>query len=421
MYSGNKPSTSLSQARVNEKISLVNLIISEFYTILNSNVFCSPTIDSKASNIKNEICIAIENIKMRIGAVMGFFMTNIVKIVSNDRVELQIQSKIASPKIASQKINTSKTLPNTRRTITPDYGNVYFINMTYILGHIESIISKLKNFSEPLVESQCSEFDPKIFQNIDRKLIILKESIKDINISSNRIDYNKCECGLDMFVENEHSELQCRCGLIKKVSAVVTSDEYMAIDGQRTKSGAYEPSRHCRFWLERIQGIEAKDIPEDDQQQLRACFARDHINMAHLTCKKMRYYLKECGLTKYNENVALLMNMFSGRSSYRLTYMEKKATNQYFSKIHEIYDLLFKSNEYDKNNRPYYPYFLFKIFEHMFNKQPEKLTILDYIHLQSADTVMKNDQKFKVICEYDGGALGISYIATNYIEYTRFR
>jgi hypothetical protein len=38
-------------------------------------------------------------------------------------------------------------------------------------------------------------------------------------------------------------------------------------------------------------------------------------------------------------------------------------------------------------NRPYYPYFIYKIAEDEFKDNPEKLKILDYIHMKSEDTI----------------------------------
>jgi hypothetical protein len=46
-------------------------------------------------------------------------------------------------------------------------------------------------------------------------------------------------------------------------------------------------------------------------------------------------------------------------------------------------------------NKPYYPYFIYKILEEMFKDNAEKSRLLDYIHLQSRETVIKNDKYYQ--------------------------
>jgi hypothetical protein len=65
-------------------------------------------------------------------------------------------------------------------------------------------------------------------------------------------------------------------------------------------------------------------------------------------------------------------------------------------------------------NKPYYPYFIYKLYEDEFKDDPAKLRILEYIHLQSKDTVTKNDIIYRSIAELAPPEDGIVYRPTIY-------
>ena len=57
---------------------------------------------------------------------------------------------------------------------------------------------------------------------------------------------------------------------------------------------------------------------------------------------------------------------------------------------------------FDRQNKPYYPYFIYKILENMFCKS-SKIRILECIHLQSRETVIDNDLIYEKICDSSNG------------------
>jgi hypothetical protein len=60
--------------------------------------------------------------------------------------------------------------------------------------------------------------------------------------------------------------------------------------------------------------------------------------------------------------------------------------------------ILYKEVHPEEGNIPYYPYFFLQIFKQLFRNNPEKLRIIQYIHLQSRETVTKNDITFQQMC-----------------------
>ena len=234
------------------------------------------------------------------------------------------------------------------------------------------------------------------------------------------VDYERCECGMTMTTFLDVSELICEeCNLVRRISGTIIREEQLySADGLKLKNNSYDPTRHYYFWVERIQGIETRNIAEEDYEKLSYAFKRDRVNLKLLTITIMRKYLKDCGLTTYNVNAVSLIKHFSGISPPRLTYAENRDITAYFNKVLEIYDTLSKSEE--KNNRPYYPYFIFKIMEYYFVGS-EKLKLLNGIHLQSEQTVAKDDIIWEKICKHNGFELGIPYVNTNYIKYMLLR
>jgi len=76
-----------------------------------------------------------------------------------------------------------------------------------------------------------------------------------INKNIKEVVYEMCICVTKMDIDPIASTLICKnCGIIKELYGTVFEDEqFYYQEGQRTKHGTYDPSKHCRFWVERIQ------------------------------------------------------------------------------------------------------------------------------------------------------------------------
>ncbi len=243
----------------------------------------------------------------------------------------------------------------------------------------------------------------------------------DIHMQIKRTNYETCsKCNSKMEVVPELSRLKCsKCGKIKTLYGTVFEDhQFYNQEGQKTKHGTYDPHRHFRFWMDRIQAKEQYDFPPEDVVKIEKRIVKYYPPPNEINCVVMRSILKDERLSHYNDHVPLLVKMFTGKSPPQLSHNEMRTFSVKFNKIIEIYDRVVKPTikvDCDGNCR-YYPYFIYKIAEDEFKDNPSKLKVLDYIHLQSDDTIIKHDLIYKQICLNAAPDAGLVYKTTNSAE-----
>ncbi len=223
----------------------------------------------------------------------------------------------------------------------------------------------------------------------------------DIHIIMEKRNYEICKCNTRMIVIPELSELHCPnpvcCKIKTIVGAVFRDDQFYPQEGQKTKHGGYDTTRHYRFWIERLQALESKTFDDTELDKIEYVLNRDKYDRKDLTCENIRDILKDpkVKLTCLNDHAPLLVKLFGGIAPPRLDFHENKVISIKFNKAMRLYDVV----NPEGGNKPYYPYFIYKIIEHEFRDDFEKLRLLDYIHLQSRETVIKNDKTYKEICD----------------------
>lgn len=236
-----------------------------------------------------------------------------------------------------------------------------------------------------------------------------------INTNFKKCNYEFCNCGTRMSVIPETSEMQCdnpQCGKTKTIIGVVfRDDQFYPQEGQKSKYAKYDTTRHYKFWIDRLQAIETKEFDEKDLKKIEYVIKRDNYKKYEINCKLMREILKDpaVNMTYLNDHSPLLMKIFGGRPPPQLENSEDRILSIRFNKVVKLYDEINPNG----GNKPYYPYFIYKILEHMFKGNPEKLRFLDYIHLQSRETVIKNDNYFKEIAKLCSKQDGIVYTPTD--------
>jgi len=158
--------------------------------------------------------------------------------------------------------------------------------------------------------------------------------------------------------------------------------------------------------LDRIQAKESRDIPDTIIKVVKNCFINNGIkNKEDITCDKIRKYLSQTKNSAYNEYIPLIRKIITGESPEQLTDVELQLVTMYFDKVIRIYEEI-KPN--DKTNVPYHPYIIYKIIEHiMSTSEPPKYdtkkrmnNILSYIHLQSRETLIENDNTWREITAF---------------------
>lgn len=275
-----------------------------------------------------------------------------------------------------------------------------------IIGIIFPQYQQMINSMTPATASHTlTDIIKRDIEEIFRQLSI-SDSIT-ITQSLNRSDYEICDCGEKMIVAPTSSELFCPnddCGEIRILYGTVFEDyQFYNQDGQKTKHGSYTHMRHLKFWIERIQARENKEFTPSQHEKLDHCIKRDGMLTGAINCVVMRDYLKECKMTNLNNHAPLLVRLKTGRVPPQLAYNEVNELSIKFSKMMELYDRLNPEETFGRQNKPYYPFFIYKILESMFAGNREKIKILECIHLQSRETVVENDLIFEKICEASEG------------------
>lgn len=224
---------------------------------------------------------------------------------------------------------------------------------------------------------------------------------------------NKCETRMEIFAEE--SKLVCPnpfCNEVEHLVGVVfRDDQCYTQDGQKAKHNGYDTSRHYRFWIDRLQAKEPKTFGQDELDKIQYLIDRDGYNRRLLTCRNMRDILKDpkVNLTYLNDHIPLLIKTFGGMAPPQLTFQDDQMLSTRFDNAMRLYERVHA----DGGNKPYYPYFIYKLVEYAFKDDPEKLRLLDYIHLQSRDTVIKNDNTYKQMAAMSCPDDGIVYVPTN--------
>ena len=138
---------------------------------------------------------------------------------------------------------------------------------------------------------------------------------------------------------------------------------------------------------------------------------RDQYNRKTLSCLQIRVILKDpyVNATYLNDHAPRLVVKFGGMAPPQLSFQEDKVISARFAQAMILYDEVNPSG----GNKPYYPYFIYKIIEHYFKGNAEKLRLLDYIHLQSRETVAKNDGYYREMEKLAGADDGIVYTPTD--------
>ena len=208
-----------------------------------------------------------------------------------------------------------------------------------------------------------------------------------------------CACGYSSTIEAKTSEMICKCGAVEKLLGVVfEDDQFFYQEGQRIKHGKYDPTKHCKFWVDRIQAKENTEIPDDLIKSIKKLILRDKIWHESLTCADVRMYLKELKKTKFNDHVPLIRKIITNIDPEQLTDYELKLIYMYFNLVMQIFN---KTKTEDISNSPYHPFFVYKIIEQILKKPEErvrKCNILSCIHLQAPGTLINHDLIWAPIC-----------------------
>lgn len=262
----------------------------------------------------------------------------------------------------------------------------------------------------------------------------------ELSLATHGSVYNVCaECKTEMLITADTSELTCtECGKVRELVGTVFDDaQFYNQEGQKAKSGSFNPNRHYRYWMDRIMAREPeeelgdKDDPENTCGEklfaaMRGIIRRDRKILRLLTVDDVRAMLKELDQTTLNKNVPLIMRRLTGVGPPSLPESISQRTEKLFSKAIEIGE---EKRPEGRTNRNYYPYYIYKILDAILPEDvgPDGKTIAEaremrrvlyYIYMQGQDTLAKNDREWKEICE---DLEEIKWVPTNRAKAQRYR
>lgn len=215
------------------------------------------------------------------------------------------------------------------------------------------------------------------------------------------IEYDLCSCGHKMIIQSNTSELLCtNCGSIHVlIGSVFENSQFYQQEGNRYAHGTYDPNRHCKFWIDRIQAKENTIIENSAINKIKECIKKDKVeNLKNISIDQFRLYLKQTKLSKLNDHIPLIKKIITSYIPPQLNHKELHLLFNYFDKATKIYNQI-KPKE--KSNSLYYPFLIWKILEIIIEDPQKKKELLNCIHLQSYETLIDNDKIWFQICKHN--------------------
>ena len=283
-----------------------------------------------------------------------------------------------------------------------------FISGEDIYGILDNYLEYIYNFLilyKDIILDYNQQLNDKFDVNIYEKLY--KKIYQYINIYNksklvyniDEINYDICTCGHKMIIQANTSELLCiKCGEIHTlIGSVFEDSQFYNQEGNRYKHGSYDPNRHCKFWIDRIQAKENTIIEDSILEKIKNCIKKDKIeNIKNISIDQFRLYLKQTNLSKLNDHIPLIKKLITGYIPPQLTHNELHILFNYFDKATKTYEII-KPKE--KSNSLYYPFLIYKILDLIIEDKNKKRELLSCIHLQSYETLIDNDKIWFQICK----------------------
>ena len=359
-----------------------NIYIVPYYTTLNQKMKSIKKINKfDYSNIDK--LVQDEIIKDKLLELKQIYLKNNYKMKYNFYKDNSISNKYIDIKL-------KKIYENFKIFISSN--NIYNLLDDYVY-HINNFTKQLENIISDL--QLCS-----INSNLKTiNMLINKYNKTKIQDDAEEISYDYCKCGEKMTIQSNTSEFLCtNCGIINTLVGTVFEDyQFYNQEGSRYLHASYEPSRHCKFWIDRIQAKESTVIPETVITKIEEYIKRDKIHLLHnITIEQFRKYLKDTGLSKYNDHLPLIKKMITGIVPPQLNHSESQLLFNYFDKSVKTYNII---KEPTKNNNIYYPFLIHKILEIIINDRQKLKKLLNCIHLQGNATLIENDRVWEKICD----------------------
>lgn len=298
---------------------------------------------------------------------------------------------------------------STRNTVNPSEfhsSKKLFVRRYKRIIDMENFLSDLETIRSEIMTHDISD---------DMKIKIAKYAEFGNLLDKKPSQKHTCDgCGLKMKISPNMSYVLCsKCGLTEKLRGMIFEDEqFFQQDGQRAKHGNYDPVKHCRSWIDKIQARETTDIPINVLNLVRRKARCNRVtDLQSLSCETIRKYLQRSKYSKFNEHIPLIRKIITGEAPPQFNELERRKIIIYFGKIVKIYS---KIKPESKTNTNYHPYYIMKIIEQII-AEPRRRLIISCIHMQAWETLIEHDRVWEKIC---GHLPEFEYIPTDRNAYS---
>jgi hypothetical protein len=286
----------------------------------------------------------------------------------------------------------------------------------------EKNLPTLKRKLEKLEKKKRLELTPEESYTVKQEISIIRVKIRNINIEKNNEDdndksasnsseivetettttINSCEvCGNDELIhDTKVSQLICEiCGS----SQYYLDDDTPQWSDEVQVSTPFKYTRinNFRVHLQRLQGVEAKIIPEqiieDIQKELRA--RRKTSGIDHMLIKKV---LKHLGHTKYYNNISTILSKITNQKPPILSQEFSEELERDFLQIEKSFER--HKDKFQGPRRHFFSYnfVMNKLFRKMQLKYPNDENIPKLIPmfplLKSRQKLQEQDSVWRYIC-----------------------
>jgi hypothetical protein len=383
------------------------LFITDYYTNINDDNTNNIT-QKKTQNIYNDNIFLLDNNNTNI--LSNEYLFNLKEIYYSNYYQYKHYNvQLSNNKDLSKNVSKNNISKSSLKHLSKNIYNKFniFLSTNDIYGSFDNFMEYLTNYVN-YYQTLLTEYNEKYFNNMNLDKLF-KKMIMNFNIYTKTktiyniddINYDVCLCGNKMTIQSNTSELLCiKCGYVHTlIGSVFEDSQFFNQEGNRYKHGSYDPNRHCKFWIERIQAKENTIIDKSYIEKIEKCIKRDKIeNIKNISVKQFRLYLKQTNLSKLNDHIPLIKKIITGYIPPQLNHNELHLLFNYFDKATKTYETIKPSS---KKNSLYYPFLLYKLLEIIITDENKKNGLLNCIHLQSYETLIDNDKIWAEICKHN--------------------
>jgi hypothetical protein len=307
------------------------LFITDYYTNINDDNTNNIT-QKKTQNIYNDNIFLLDN--NNTNTLSNDYLFNLKEIYySNFYQYKHYNVQLYNNKDLSKNISKNNIYKSSLKHLSKNIYNKFniFLSTNDIYGSFDNFMEYLTNYVN-YYQTLLTEYNEKYYNNMNLDKLF-KKMIMNFNIYTKTktiyniddINYDVCLCGNKMTIQSNTSELLCiKCGYVHTlIGSVFEDSQFFNQEGNRYKHGSYDPNRHCKFWIERIQAKENTIIDKSYIEKIEKCIKRDKIeNIKNISVKQFRLYLKQTNLSKLNDHIPLIKKIITGYIPPQLNHNE---------------------------------------------------------------------------------------------------